>query len=561
MIIGPALYDLRRGILRVSVMIVLALFIISGVGLTYLVHSMLTTNPLPIVNRIIIYEADLNDGTLYIEGVVYTRPYEPLNGELEFNLACFNMSRFHEVMKSGEGKVISEDELSKFIKEEGVEVAQGRFSFNGEFKYSVKIDKVSIPRDYMCRFKYTLITAFLIANYYRYSEILLTKDDKLIIYGYDASSLLDLRLTIFSSTTQEPYTSITQGFLIISSVYKEREIYKVIGAAIIPSMKGLPLDIYIQPASFPMTVEFNPSEVEEKYIKIGSVNQGLFKVEVNPGIIGKGEYGYDIVVIASTNETIIYGMDRASPYIFDNLDRVGTREIALIQLLTGSLGTGIFQVFFPVVMLYLAYVYIAKPRSQGALEFILARPITRFNLYLTRFIAGVLVALVASAVFHVSLMLSIWYVFRVSFDYVVYSLLYLGTALSLIAFYSLCYFFSSITRGARYLALSIFIYLFFTVIINILQSVIMIITIRTAPVENIRKLSTDIQYILSYFNPLGISTFTNYYIVKYIGVDITELTPSESVVFPAFVALSIAAWITIPLILGWLIFKKANLQG
>jgi ABC-2 type transport system permease protein len=69
---------------------------------------------------------------------------------------------------------------------------------------------------------------------------------------------------------------------------------------------------------------------------------------------------------------------------------------------------GIFITFFPVVVLYLVYIYVAKPRSQGALEFVLARPITRLELYITRLFAGVLVVLTATALFYAALVLAIY---------------------------------------------------------------------------------------------------------------------------------------------------------
>ncbi|MGC8983311.1 MAG: ABC transporter permease, partial [Desulfurococcaceae archaeon] len=221
----------------------------------------------------------------------------------------------------------------------------------------------------------------------------------------------------------------------------------------------------------------------------------------------------------------------------------------------------LFAQFFPILMLYLAYVYIAKPRSQGALEFLLARPITRLEVYLTRLVAGVLVAVAASALFYLAAAATTAALTGVVFDVHTYVLLYAGTVLSLTAFYSLCYALSTVLKGGRYLAISIFAYLFFTIILQILVSVLAIAVVGLGPgfTEQVTKLN----YQAAYFSPLGIRQFFEYFTLVHYSAKYGEsLAPQVGdVVNPLLVALSAATWIAVPAVLGWLAFRRANLSG
>jgi len=62
--VNPVFYDFKRGILRLSVLLTLLLFISIGVGLAYLVTSLLATTPLP---QYFIYSSTIDSSTGVIQ--------------------------------------------------------------------------------------------------------------------------------------------------------------------------------------------------------------------------------------------------------------------------------------------------------------------------------------------------------------------------------------------------------------------------------------------------------------------------------------------------------------
>jgi ABC-2 type transport system permease protein len=232
--------------------------------------------------------------------------------------------------------------------------------------------------------------------------------------------------------------------------------------------------------------------------------------------------------------------------------------------LISSVGLGLFTAFFPIIVLYLVYVYIAKPRSQGALEFILARPITRFELYTVRFTAGVLVVAVATSLFYVALITSINLLTGVSPSIQGGLILYGGLVLSLIAFYSFCYLLGSLTSGSRYIVASVLSYVLFSILWSLIIYLIVYFTHRGVGVNILTEI-TRIQYTLNYFNPLRIQDYMQYYfMIHEVGeYSIYSILPTgdvlKEVVNPWLVATSTIAWIIMPFVLGWLKFRKASL--
>lgn len=139
-------------------------------------------------------------------------------------------------------------------------------------------------------------------------------------------------------------------------------------------------------------------------------------------------------------------------------------ERSYIELAIGSIGLNLFLEFFPIAVIYISYTLVAKPRSTGALEFVLARPMTRFDLYLSRYLAGAIIIVISSVILSIVLAIFQPLVLRIGLDPWGYMLLYLGILASLLTFHTLCYAIASTTRSGLYLAISITLYILFAML-------------------------------------------------------------------------------------------------
>ncbi|MEM2645524.1 MAG: hypothetical protein QXP03_05595, partial [Desulfurococcaceae archaeon] len=181
----------------------------------------------------------------------------------------------------------------------------------------------------------------------------------------------------------------------------------------------------------------------------------------------------------------------------------------------------------------------------------------------TRFVAGVLVAVVASTIFYTVLITTLWLLLEVFIEPYVNLLMYSGIVLSLVAFYSLCYFVSTITRGAGYLAFAIFLFILFTIILSVIASVLVVLTSKDMYGPEVYKEMMKLQYLTRYFTPFGVQDFIEFYVTRYYNINLygDALRVIESVVQPWAVALSVTLWILLPVVAGWYTFKKANLSS
>lgn len=207
-------------------------------------------------------------------------------------------------------------------------------------------------------------------------------------------------------------------------------------------------------------------DVDKYFECVGSVRNGISMVEVGVNLLNDSKEPVKpslLVLLPSRvwNSTLYAVMN---DYV--EVVEAGQSEKVISQALAGSVGVSLLETFFPVVVLYLVYVYVAKPRAQGALEFVLARPITRLELYVTRYFAGVLVVLAATAFCCIALTTSIYFIAETSLDPCSVALLYAG--LSLVAFYSLCYLFSALTSSTKYIVVSVMAYIVFALLWGLL---------------------------------------------------------------------------------------------
>ncbi|MEM2511771.1 MAG: ABC transporter permease subunit [Ignisphaera sp.] len=227
-------------------------------------------------------------------------------------------------------------------------------------------------------------------------------------------------------------------------------------------------------------------------------------------------------------------------------------ERSYINFITGSLGIGLYLSFFPIAVIYISNILVSKPRSNGALEFVLARPITRFDLYLSRYLAGVILIAISSFILLTVIAIFQPLVLRIEFDLWSYILLYLGVSASLITFYTLCYTIASIARSGLYLAISIALYILF----SMMWSVITVFTAMWLGISIMSQGYEELTYMLSYLNPLNFVNLARYHILLSYGAihDIPTINSPLCMIIPL-------AWNLTLFVIGFWRFKKVNLTS
>ncbi|MEM2353690.1 MAG: ABC transporter permease subunit [Desulfurococcaceae archaeon] len=544
---SPVLYDFKRGLLRRSVILVLVLFTVSGVGLAYLVSSTLGATPLVEGKYVILITVDTGTKTLSSEGRVYDMALRDMSGTLSFDIYCYNAT---EPVEAAKGQILRETIV-----------------FRGEFKEKKRVESIphELPVGYQCVCRFSLSTPYgyisnvaptFIGRIENRTLIFAVISDQYMPYAIH--KITETGLETEPEPGREPYS---HGILLINAIYREGVNITVVGSVLVPAEPELKLDLYMreQGSSGPAS-QVLPVDIEGAgYRKIATLDQGVFAA--GSSLRNRNVTFVDLLVIGETGKGVkYYAVVSAHP---TEIVGVNQRSIAVINVLLGGAGLSLFNGFFPIVMLYLVYIYIAKPRSQGALEFVVARPITRFDLYVTRFVAGVLVAVVASTIFYTVLITTLWLLLEVFIEPYVNLLMYSGIVLSLVAFYSLCYFVSTITRGAGYLAFAIFLFILFTIILSVIASVLVVLTSKDMYGPEVYKEMMKLQYLTRYFTPFGVQDFIEFYVTRYYNINLygDALRVIESVVQPWAVALSVTLWILLPVVAGWYTFKKANLSS
>ena len=531
---NPVLYDFKRGILRLSVVVAITLFILAGAGLAYMTIQTMVGTKVPYIELVAMSTLDIETGVLDLEGIVFDiSTMKELGGVFEYRFTVINISGF----KVGAQPVV-------------VWSTRDSVRFSG---------KLNISKNLGSLIKYNS-SEYLYSLQYNITTYLGLKSGEI---HYERSNV---NRSIYCSTSGGYSFDIlgsveTSGAGIFGKaslrfIKFSNSTIKVVIALCTPSAKDS-FELYVgevktarSQQAFYITTKPPSLDELKNYTLVGTVTNGVNILDVPQNFSKVTQIAF--VLIQPSKTLYVQG-------VVPVMQIIGATPYVVFSLLGQA---DVFTRFFPILMLYLAYVYIAKPRSQGALEFVLARPVTRLELYLTRLFAGILVVVVASALFYLVAIATIATIMGIVFESYTYIMMYLGIAVSLMAFYSLCYALSAALKGGRYLAVSIFVYIFFTVIIQIIISIVAIFVVKPGPnfVENITKLS----YQMAYFSPLGFNEFSKYFTMKYYetkyGVGFTP-PGVEDIANPVLVGVSAIAWIVIPALLGWLVFRKANLSS
>jgi len=582
--LNPVLYDFKRGVLRISVIVTLVIFILAGVGVAYAILAFIATMPSP-QQQVVYSYIDTSTGEFKLEALLLDPDLRPIGGEISYKLGYYNTTTLRKLQEDLQlGKITPEEyqeefeRLLRIIDEDVVRSSGERVIITknlgeatiGDLSYKLYINVTTVygttvqvvktgtgalylPLEINGKTVHVLVSTpspFAISNIRAAKDVItITTPQEALVTTSSTSAVvsgvvvgvIEMRSPGIVSTSL--YAVGYEKSVLITSLY---------------SFEDREFSVYVEKLNvteLPQTLSIN--DIEKYFEHVGVVRSGISILELNTTLLERSlrlvQPSLYVLLVSRSDNSSMYAVMRTS---ITPLQAGVTRRIVSTQIV-GSVGVSLFITFFPVVVLYLVYVYVAKPRVQGALEFVLARPITRLELYTTRYFAGVLVVLVATALFYTALVLSVYFFTRVLLDLYPSILLYTGLSLSLVAFYSLCYMLSTLTSGTKYIVVSVIAYMVFSILWSLLVYLI-IISLRGFGLGLAQELMRA-QYISYYFTPLGVYHFMQYYYTVYV----TEETIStvESIVNPWLIGLSTTAWIIIPAILGWLVFKKANLSG
>jgi len=582
--LNPVLYDFKRGVLRISVIVTLAIFTLAGVGVAYAILAFIATMPSP-QQQVVYSYIDTSIGEFKLEALLLDPDLRPIDGEISYKLGYYNTTTLRKLQEELQsGKITPEEyqeefeKLLKIIDEGVVRSSSGRVIIAknlGEatirdFSYKLYINVTTVYGTTVQVVKTGTGSLYLPLEINdKTVHVLVSTPGLLAISSIRATKDVIAITAPQGALVTTPSTSVNVSVSVIGEVelsslgIMSTSLYAVgfeksVLIISLYSFEDTEFTVYVEKLNvteLPQTLSIN--DVEKYFEHVGVVRNGISILELNMTLLERSwrpvQPSLYVLLLSRSNNSAMYAVTRTG---ITPLQAGVTRRIVSTQIV-GSVGVGLFITFFPVVVLYLVYVYIAKPRAQGALEFVLARPITRLELYTTRYFAGVLVVLVATALFYTALVLSVYFFTGVLLDLYPSILLYTGLSLSLVAFYSLCYMLSTLTSGTKYIVVSVIAYMVFSILWSLLIYLV-VISLRGFGLGLAQEL-VRAQYTSYYFTPLGVYHFMQYYYTVYV----TEETISavESVINPWLISLSTTAWIIIPAILGWLVFKKANLSG
>jgi ABC-2 type transport system permease protein len=507
---GAIFYDFKRSLLRASTMTALLLFIISGIGLSYLISTSLSMSGTMV--RFDGYASlDLSTGILNVQLYTYDTDLNPAKGTVNVTLILINNTRASfpggtPSYFSLKSEVISIDGYKNFTipltTQELSTIKETTLAPALEVEMSTRVGTISVM------------------SYFQQKDGILRWCSPCITFNRLNSNEL-----IYGSGSFYAGNQSSKFFLILD----------------IPS-EGYSL--YYTPtntSSYPPTLDLSSA------VLLGSVKPGFNEFTLNNSL--------SIWEFASL---FLVGPNNATYYSYIPLIEYspGAIERAVSSLAFSSTGIAIFAEFFPIVVLYIAYALIAKPRSMGALEFLLARPVTRWDLYYTRYIAGVLTVLTSSALFFIAFNIGNMILIGHTLGAEQLLIAFMGVAGSLTAFYSLCYFISAALSSRKYLAVTIFLYILFLVGFSIIASILAFELYGTS--RSLFEMIQKLKYELDYFSPLGFTEFSSYYIMK--SLNIAPEVASSVIKLPLVIASGIL-WIALPFYIGWLFFRKANLSS
>jgi len=341
----PVLYDFKRSFLRLSVLLLLVLFILGGFGLSYSVFHILGINPSAYENLNVAGFSIISPlGTIHVYGIVFNNMGQPVSG----TTICVHYS----------GGVMNTTTSSEGLFNLSIPYSNSSYAI---VKYDGMVRNVSLIGGSVA-----LVSGPYVGNVGINGIIHVAKGINNVVLFTNISMFNDL------GGLSNPYSPYD------------------------------PIFIAIMNHNHLVMFTYESLNVSLSFLQ---ANSNVLAVN-SSGVVLK-EYNFSLKPFTPVYTTIEVPSEANYVSILSNLYSGNTpysqSPILYTEIVTGYFSAmGLFLDFFPFVVIYLAYAMFAKPRDTGALEFILARPITKGELYMTRFSANAITAIIASFLINIS---------------------------------------------------------------------------------------------------------------------------------------------------------------
>lgn len=490
--ISSLLYDIKRTFLRPVILLLIILFALMGIAVTYVTYITMARHPLVDGIAIIVN----NNNTCIFIGGVFDKKGEPIEATLTF----IRENERVYMLKSSGVFIIKNEEICRYIDADitiiEIDTAIQKINTTNVFRYLIYPSTITVYS----------------SSYYDYLQY----NSILIFFKLFLTDIKSMKAKVYMFTIdiESPDLRIRQPI--------------TIGYKLMPLTSHAKTEFYND--SLDLSIKYEVKDYIESYTLTLDFDKDIIKFFIK-----------DINTSESQHQFATHGI---------NYKYMTYTNIAYIGMIIESINP--YMMFFPIGVLYLVYIFIAKSRSSGALEFVLARPITRSGLYFSRYIAGLATIFIATSVFIIINATFCSMIIRISLDFWSYILLYLGVVASLATFYTICYAIASMVRSSLYLSLSIIIYL----LLSIFWGIIIMIIAFTKNIQVTGSSFYELSYTLSYLNPLQFTSLAEYFILLSY-----EAIPEIHAVNPILCIVTPVIWITVFLILGHTRFKKINLHS
>ena len=479
----PAIYDFKRSFLRILALLIIAL--VTTIS-TYLTASVFISN----ANTAFVYKSDYYD--INMIGLTDTH-YYPSNNSFVIQIEGYLFNNQGNPI-SGVVKVVVVHNTTHIVKEADV---------NGSFNITFVFPNLPSP--------YIQVTS---TN----SSIYVTNTNSSIIYYQPAEVIRILALSYNISVISNGYTRSQFELFLSNST----------GSTMLTS------NAYYSESSLASEIVFAQFG---KTLILSRVNGTLHIIYYNnKTVVGR----YNVPVIANRLEMINLNLPlRASneTLIFGNMS-TSVVYYPYTELGSSLLNYYYYNVFpsitflFPPFVIYLAYSSFSRPRDNGALEFILSRPVTKDELYINRFTANSLTIALASLIFVLAFIGTVYYYSQITFPFFVVILNSVGLFILLSTYLSLAYLVGALFKSSNW-----------TILITTLAYLINSYILPLIPF-----VKPNLSFITYY---MGFGS-VNYFIRHYIFMEATKYDPMIS-------TFASVGWIAIPFLLGVTAFRKRDI--
>jgi ABC-2 type transport system permease protein len=542
--IGPVIYDLKRSFLRISVIIILALAVMAGVGITYLIYvSMASQYSLEDMN--FIGELIIRGDSIRFLGVLFDSRGDPIsNARIQIFLGPYRGEKeIAEVKTDDNGLVDFKTNISLTTLYQNISPGSSQ-PIASSPSCKIKIIREASSTEIQGSPSFSLSASglgSLSCSFFKNSIYTLNSGPQPMRYFRSNVSL---------------YENIFISYIVLK---REKEnlvvgLFSFVYNADNDSIKPLNKEIYYNITSFerlgisqtigPVTVITGASVNETTLRSLRFVSAGFVKNYFDVVTISLSKLSLDLV---RGPYYLFIKVDDYDYIVFSLFNMYSPATVMIVTSYPGNIGIAFF--LFTITILYLSYFFMARPRSSGELEYILSKPLTRDDLFITRYLSQLLTLIIMMSIFIFSLYTTQTILLKTAVEPNIMIMIFVGALTSLIAFLSLMYSIATSLRSGFYLGVSIALYMIFVIFWGAISYMISFAIAG----GDINKIS-EIYQNMYYFNPSIMFQYTVYEAISIV-------TGSKNNYSLTFVILSSVIWITLPLLIGFIRFRKINLSS